>query len=309
MIDRREFLKGAAAAGLAAGAGCVSAPADAGRGSFYGPTVRDRLWMWGHHVEMAKSAGCCAWDEKVRKNFKFPGRAVDQAEGCRLMGIVNNCVIRWGDMPKYPFGDYFDQFRDMKRIAFDVYQGGDSNDVVREKMRIAFEELQPAMPNLTGVYLDDYFNRAEHEGRTPDLDFLESVADAVHGHGLRLSMVSYFSQLKNFAKYRRHFGMVDEVSFWFWRGESIRQMEDAVRKCRDEVGERSLLLGLYMWDFTTAEPVPADLMTHQLDCAGKFLADGTVDGLLFHPTFVAALDVPSVNISKEWIKANGEKRV
>lgn len=85
-------------------------------------------------------------------------------------------------------------------------------------------------------------------------------------------------------------------------------MAEKVRKCRDFIGpDKDLLLGLYMWDFTVAAPVPADLMKQQLDFAERFLADGTVTGLIFHPTFAAALDVSAVNLSKAWIAAHGEK--
>ena len=50
MMNRREFLTGsAAAAGIAALGGCASSLR---RESFYGPAIRDRLWMWGHHADM-----------------------------------------------------------------------------------------------------------------------------------------------------------------------------------------------------------------------------------------------------------------
>ena len=45
---RREFIKGLAAAGAGA-TGCRSLCG----GSFYGATIRDRLWMWGHHPSFA----------------------------------------------------------------------------------------------------------------------------------------------------------------------------------------------------------------------------------------------------------------
>ena len=51
---RREFLKRAAASVGAMAVGGLDA--DDGKPSFYGPTIRDRLWMWGHHPD-AVSAG------------------------------------------------------------------------------------------------------------------------------------------------------------------------------------------------------------------------------------------------------------
>ena len=82
-----------------------------------------------------------------------------------------------------------------------------------------------------------------------------------------------------------------------------------IRQCRDFIGpDKDLLLGLYMFDFSVAEPVPSALMRQQLDFAGRFLADRTIDGLIFHPTFAAALDVPAVNLAKQWIGSCADNR-
>ena len=58
MVTRRSFIEGAAmAAGACAAGGCATM---FGNSAFYGPTIRDRLWMWGHHVDSSKYAGRCA---------------------------------------------------------------------------------------------------------------------------------------------------------------------------------------------------------------------------------------------------------
>ena len=303
MTDRRSFITGAAgAAGALALGGCRSVFDEM---SFYGPTVRDRLWMWGHHADCAKRAAACLHDAKREAAFKWPGKTVEQAEGCRLMGIPNDCVIRWCNLPKYPWGDYFDQFKDLKRISFGIHDGG--RETTDEKMRIAFEELQPRMPNLTGCFLDDYF-LSKKKDYVPDVRKLGKISEAVHAHGLRLSVVAYADQVGIRPEFKPHFDLVDEVSFWFWKGSNIPTMADQIRRCREAIGpDKDMLLGLYMWDFTTAAPVPADLMRQQLAFAERFLVDRTISGLIFHPTFAAALDVPSVNLAKEWIAGHGER--
>ena len=128
MTNRREFITGAAlAAGALATGGCQSL---LGKTSFYGPTIRDRLWMWGHHPDVVSSG----------KNGFKPGQVkIDQAAACKLMGIPNNCVIRWGNLPKHPWGNYFDQFRDLKRFSFGIADG--AAGTTPEKMKIVFEEL------------------------------------------------------------------------------------------------------------------------------------------------------------------------
>ena len=65
-------------------------------------------------------------------------------------------------------------------------------------------------------------------------------------------------------------------------------------------------MGVYMWDYTLGEPVPASRMEMQLEFAERLLREEVVTGLIFHPTYSAALDVPAVNLAKQWIRAHGE---
>jgi len=84
-------------------------------------------------------------------------------------------------------------------------------------------------------------------------------------------------------------------------------MGDLVKQCRETIGpEKDLLLGLYMWDFSCGQPVSGERMEMQLNFARRFLADRTVTGLIFHPSFAAALDEDAVRLSKEWIRSYGE---
>ena len=290
-MTRRDFIGGAAASALA---GCQSLT---GQAPFYGPTIRDRLWMWGHHPKQGEKTFKGAFRER------WGGKAIDQAAGCRMMGIPNDCVIRWGNMPRYPWGDYFEQFRALKRFSFGITDGASGS--VREKMRIAFEELKPAFPNFTGCFLDDYFRPADiGQGQMS----VERIADEVHAHDLRLSVVLYSDQDGLKPEFRPKLACCDEVSFWFWRSASISTMGDQVKRCREFVGEgKDLLLGLYMWDYTLSAPVEADLMRAQLAFAERFLADRTITGLIFHPSYLASLEVPSVRLSKDWIAAHGDR--
>jgi hypothetical protein len=288
MINRREFI--AQASALTALSACASLP---GKKEFYGPTIRDRLWMWGHHPDVVSSG----------KNGFKPGQVkVDQAEACKLMGIPNNCVIRWGNLPKHPWGNYFDQFKSLKRFSFGIADG--SVGTIDQKMEIVFNELLPKYTNLTGCFLDDFFI---NERFYMEPHALAKVADKVHAHNLRLSVVLYSDQAGFKPEFKRHVALCDETSCWFWKGDNIATMADNVKRCREFIGnEKDLLLGLYMWDFSCGQPISAKKMETQLNVARKFLADRTVTGLIFHPTFVADLNLDSVRLSKEWIKHYGE---
>ncbi|MDD4016961.1 MAG: twin-arginine translocation signal domain-containing protein [Kiritimatiellae bacterium] len=294
MTSRRDFVKGAAmTAGAAALGGCKSV---FGKTSFYGPTIRDRLWMWGHHSEMCHHS--------VKKGDKWPGKTVEQAEGCRMMGIPNDCVIRWGNKPAHPWGNYFEQFKTLKRISFGITDGG--NGTVWDKLDWAINEIKPQCPNLTGGFLDDFFavkSLTQTEGT------VQKIADRLHENNLRLSIVVYSDQDGIKPQFKPYLDICDETSFWCWHSKNLTQHADAVRRMRDFIGpDKSLLMGVYMWDYTLGQPVPQDRMENQLAFARELLREKVATGLIFHPSYSAALDVPAVNLAKKWIAAYGENR-
>ena len=283
-------------AAMAAGAvavGGTSALAADDRGAFYGPTIRDRLWMWGHHSEMSKRSG-----------GKWPGPTVEQAEGCKLMGIPNDCFIRWGNMPVHPWGDYVKQLHQLKRFSFGITDGG--NGTVWDKLDWAINELKPEFPNLTGGFLDDFFAVGDF---TQSEQNVRKIADRLHENDLRLSIVVYSDTDGIKPEQKKYLDLCDETSFWCWHSANLSKHEGLVRRMRDFIGgEKSLLMGVYMWDYSLGEPVSPERMEMQLGFASKLLSDRTIDGLIFHPSYSAALDVPAVNLAKAWIKANGERK-
>ena len=138
-------------------------------------------------------------------------------------------------------------------------------------------------------------------------DAVAKIADRLHENGLRLSIVVYSDQDGIKPAFKPYLDMCDETSFWCWHSKNLGQHEDAVRRMRDFIGpEKSLLMGVYMWDYTLWQPVPADRMEMQLAFARRLLREKVVTGLIFHPTYSAALDVPAVNLAKKWIRAHGE---
>ena len=291
--SRREFIGGmAAVSGLAAAGGCRSL---SGEASFYGPTIRDRLWMWGHHASMCNSS-------MGRTGKKWPGPTVEQAEGCRLMGIPNDCFIRWGNRPSHPWGDYIEQFHQLKRFTFGITDGG--NGTPMQKVDWAVNEIKPAFPNFTGGFLDDFF---AVKSLTQSKDTVVKIADRLHENDLRLSIVVYSDQDGIKPEFKQYLDLCDETSFWCWRSANLGQHEESVRRMRDFIGpDKSLLMGVYMWDYTLGSPVPGDKMEFQLEFAGRLLREKVITGLIFHPSYSAALDVPAVTLAKQWIKAHGE---
>ena len=289
---RREFLKTMACA--AGGVACGGCETLCGKSSFYGPTIRDRLWMWGHHSQMCHRS--------VKKGEKWPGPTVEQAEGCRLMGIPNDCFIRWGNMPSHPWGDYIEQFHQLKRFTFGITDAGNGKPM--DKVEWAINEIKPAFPNFTGGFLDDFF---AVKSLTQTEDVVAKIADRLHENDLRLSIVVYSDTDGIKPEFKPYLDLCDETSFWCWKSANLGKHEEAVRRMRDFIGpDKSLLMGVYMWDYTLGAPVAGDRMEYQLEFAGRLLREKVVTGLIFHPSYSAALDVPAVNLAKQWIRDYGD---
>ena len=254
----------------------------------------DRLWMWGHEPECWHR-----YAEQFARLGMDPSNHCGQVAGCRMMGIRRNCMIRWQALPELPLSD--EKVRELSTLDELAWSITDSDKTrsFLEKVDIAIS-MKKRLPNLTTVFLDDYF-----QSHMRPLDELRTARERVHAAGLKMAAVMY----ADVEGYRESdlpsAKLCDVIAIWFWKPDSFDEMERKVLKAKEFLGaDMPLMLGLYMWNFGTEwGPVPGAKMKEQLAIAGKLLRNGTVGGLIFHPTMCADMDIPSVNISKAWIKA------
>lgn len=302
-LNRRDFLAQAAcAAGGLSLSGCLG-PRFTPASEMYSDKVGDRLWIWGHHAEALRD-----WKNGgYRAKGGLPARRhIDVYEACRYLGIRNAALIPWGGgFPADPFDPYYRRYRDMRRTAWRISMGGP--ECLIPFTEVAFE-FQEQMGNLTTCYLDDYFVDKDY---IRPLDELREVRDRLHSRDIKLTVVLYTDQGGGInPTIRPSVDICDEVSLWFWNGKNLGTMEEQVHKCRAFIGEgKSMLLGIYMWDWGAGKPIPPETMRRQLDLARKFLAEGTVSGLIFHSNLNCDIGDPSAEISRLWIAEHADESV
>ncbi len=254
----------------------------------YGPTIGDRLWMWGHHAKSVSDG-----------IYNIPeGEEVDMAEACRLMGIPGCAVVRWRNMPASSELDtYMEQFKTMRRVAFSVTDG--ATESFEEKVEIGLG-LAERLPNLTTFFLDDFF--VGGCGLTQPVDKLLELRRRIEPFGVGLAVVLYADQDGVRPEFKEHLNLCDEISFWFWNGRRVTDIEEQVVKLRAMIGdEKPVLLGQYMWDFGASRPMPPDLMELQLGAAHRLLRAGAIQGLVFHCTPLVKRGLAAVEVSRRWI--------
>ncbi len=303
MTNRRTFLRRTAAlvgTGVLSVGPARSGAAEVGRPA-YENNLRDRLWMWGH------DSGVYDGPKGV---YNIPLSApISMADGIRSMGIPNVCVIRDGT----PGEDYRRQFKDVKRVAWNL--SGGSNKSYRELKDYVFG-LRETMPNLTGYYLDDFFRF----GDRPDFDRNSEMVPApaalsvdemrqlreetqAYRRRLDLAVVLYTHQLcpaiKPLARY------ADVVSLWIWAGADIQKIEENFKTYRALMPDKPTLLGVYMWDFGGKKELDQAFMVKQLDYAYRLYKEGQIEGLIFHCTPLCNKGLAAVDYARAWIARHG----
>lgn len=253
---------------------------------------QENLWMWGHHPDaLFAKGGTHAYGLPVVK-------CADMAEACRSMGIDGCFVVRWHNLPtKAELPTYMRQFKDMKQVGFSITDG--AVEGFEEKVRLGLE-LAEKMPNLTTFVLDDYWAAC---GYAQPISRLRALKTELARRGLKLAVVLYSDTNGLKPEFREVLDLCDEVTYWFWNGKNVGDIEASVDRLRAFVGPRKpILLGQYMWDFGGRRAMPADLMRRQLDQTKRLLEAQKISGVIFHCTILAGLDLEAVRISKDWIR-------
>jgi hypothetical protein len=304
MMHRRTFLRQASAlAGLTAFSGSSLSFAADVKYPAYENNLQDRLWMWGH------DPGAYDGPKGV---YNIPLSApMSMAEGIKSMGIPNVCVIRGGT----PNEEYRKQFKDVKRIAWNL--SGGSNQSYYALKKYVFG-LRDTTPNLTGYYLDDFFHIGSAAQSDPNSEVKPAPASLsleemkklheetlAYKRRLDLAVVLYTAQLCPAIKPVMKF--VDVVSLWIWAGNDIQKIETNFQKYRTLVPDKPTLLGIYMWDFGGKKELSAELMAKQLDYAYRLYKEGQIEGLIFHCTPLCNKGLAAVDYAREWIAKHGKE--
>jgi len=304
-MERRDFVKQISALAGWSILSPTASQSNAAEATYpaYENNLRDRLWMWGH------DSGAYDGPKGV---YNIPLSApMSMAEGIKSMGIPNVCVIRGGT----PNAEYRKQFKDVKRIAWNL--SGGSNKSYRALKNYVFG-LRDTMPNLTGYYLDDFFNfglqpkfdrnsEAEPAPATLSLEEMKQLytETLAYKRRLDLAIVVYTSQLcpaiKPVMKY------VDVVSLWIWSGVDIQKIEANFKKYRSLVPDKRTLLGIYMWDFGGKKELPVEFMANQLDVAYRLYKQKQIEGLIFHCTPLCNKNLAAVDYARDWIAKHGKE--
>jgi hypothetical protein len=259
--------------------------------------VRNRLWLWGHE------AGSQGPEWGIEKRSRMT-----PAEAAFYMGIPNLIMVRYEGKPEMPFDQLAISFRPLAQVYWSVIGAGGTTSEAETQHVL---DLAGRFPNITGVFMDDFFLGA-NPGNSLGVLSLEEIATlkrrlAVGGRRLDLAVTLYTHQLD--LPLEPYLELCDQVSLWTWKAPDLRDLEQNFAKLERLAPRSGKLLGLYMWDYGLLRPMPLDSMTMQCEMGLRWLREGRVGGLIFLASCICDLELETVEWGRAWIAGVGDESV
>ena len=329
--SRRAFLGsvGGGAASLAVGHGAVSS-ADAASPALARSTVRDRLWIFA----------CCGGDDNdyLERAQVRGGSRMTPAEGAFWLNVPNLLLIRSHDQPRLPGGEswraktsfeqYAISFQPLDRVIWSVVGSGGQGGVGELNPVL---QLAKRFPNVSGIYLDDFIVDAKPQpdgtvmGRPALLPAeLKRTREQMKSVGkpMEIWVTLYTHEICKPRKtasptYRGcdpalsgFLDLFDVLTLWTWNSDELAALEENLTALEKIAPKKArIALGLYIWDYHNAKPVPLDLMRHQCESGLKWLKEKRIHEMIFLSNTLLDVGLPSAQFAREWIAKVGSQRL
>jgi hypothetical protein len=265
--------------------------------------VRDCMWVWAHDAGVYNG------------QWGLPGNSrITPVEGADYLGVPNVIFIRYEGRPKPPFSAYAQPFKSLKRVMWSVTGAGGATSEAERKEVLA---LARQMPNMTGVFMDDFFQFTARDVQGGEAEAAAALSVeqlrqvrrqlTLDGRRLDLGVTLYTHQLD--PRIAAHLALCDVVSLWTWKAEDLEHLESNFARFEKLAPGKRTLLGLYMWDFGTGRPMPLERMKKQCEQALRWLREGRIEGMIFLATNICDLKLQTVEWTRRWIAEVGDQPV
>jgi len=167
------------------------------------------------------------------------------------------------------------------------------------------EIINEKYPNITGAFLDDYFNIF----LTNDSDANERIYNDLKSIREKLSKANRPMELY-VVWYTHHFQAIDPkvmqfidgLTLWTWEYRNLKRISDNFEFTEKLFPDKKKLLGIYLLDYPSGMPVPNEYMELQCEYGLKLLKEGRADGLIICTNCVMGVGLPSEKWLRGWIE-------
>ena len=253
--------------------------------------ARDKFWMFGVRPHQD--------DVIIRKRSR-----ITPAEAALMLDVPNMLMINCEGEP-VPFSEeaygYAESFFRMKKVLWGATGSGGFRVGNEEKFIC---KLAEKYPNVGGAFLDDLFHRFRGD---PDSDskmaeFLRGIREGLDSFERHLDMyiVWYTSEIDSLPTAATEY--VDGITLWTYNCKELPLLEARFELFKKKFPDKKLLLGIYMVDFPTGQPLSDEQMEKQCEFGLSQLKSGRLDGMIFEANSVMGVGFSSERWLRNWIE-------
>jgi hypothetical protein len=192
-----------------------------------------------------------------------------------------------------------------KRVAWSLTGAG---GVTKDWERKQVLSMVQRVPNMVGVYLDDFFHeKPGGEIGSLTVDQLRDIQRQLKGHQKRMDVyVTFYAQQLNLPV-ADHLKQIDVIVLWMWKPEELEsvdsyltRLDKLVPQCRKMLGLYTTALNEHKTPAWTGMPVP--LMQKQCEQALGWLRSGRIEGICVYGGTTFDLGFEAVDWTRQWIR-------
>jgi len=236
------------------------------------------------------------------------------AEGAFYLGIPNLIMVRWRGLPPFEQCEQYAQtFRPLQRVVWSIVGSGGRMD--GDELPYVLD-LAKKYPNITGVFLDDFFVRDKQGGKyhtgSISPQGLKDLRSRLNGSATPLEMwVTFYSRVFD-PSHPGHFEIdlplhvyldnFDVITLWTRGGNRLENLEEYFERLEEASPGPHKAIGCDFWDFRNRAPVPIRMMEHQCNLGLKWLREGRIREMIFLANTVMDVGLEVVEWTRDWIQ-------
>ncbi len=268
--------------------------------------LKDRFWLWGHPEGRYNAI----WKEKGVENptpVEIKSR-MTPTEFCVYMGIQKVFMIPLDvDVNRR---QYNLSFRRMSDVAWECFDA--TADIT--KLERYINEAKD-FPNITGVVLDDFFQRDGAYKGIP-AEQLWKIRERLHNNEVRpldFWMVVYTNDVCTAEVpaevSKSYIEPLDGITLWCWCEKDIQEVTDKWNNFLELSPGKRRLLGVYLWNFGEGKPATAKSVVEQLDFCLEKIRAGELEGAILHTNTMGDMDLEAYTACEKWMDEHGDEEV
>ena len=256
--------------------------------------ARDKFWIFGVRPHQ----------DDIFLGRKYMWSRITPGEAALMLDVPNMIMVNCDGIP-VPFSKdaygYAESFCSMNNVLWGVTGSGGFRIGNEEKFVC---ELADKYPYVTGAFMDDFFGKFRHD---PDpnasaealLSEIRGGLDKANRH-MDLYVVWYTHELE--AVDKKLLSYIDGITLWTWESKNLVNLRENFEIIEKNFVNQKKLLGIYMFDFTTKEPLTDEQMELQCEFGLEMMKEGRLDGMIFETNSVMGVGLPSEMWLRDWVK-------